>query len=217
MRWPTGRQTTCAVSGCAAGGPMKRGWCNMHYTRWRKYGDLMESMPPQRSGRRQSYCDVAGCAREHYGHGLCDLHHLRKKRGVPLEQPLQNLCNVTTHSGAHQRLYALWGRAADYPCVLCGDQAVEWAYDGTDPTQGYSASKGNGDGTAPYNWFSSWPEYYMPLCRGCHRARDGKIAAAELKDQAWKARHPGVTLADLDDLAALIDGQRHGHRLDVVA
>ncbi len=31
--------TMCAIEGCDKSGPLKRGWCGMHYRRWHKYGD----------------------------------------------------------------------------------------------------------------------------------------------------------------------------------
>lgn len=32
-------ERTCSVQGCERGGRLKRGWCGMHYLRWRKHGD----------------------------------------------------------------------------------------------------------------------------------------------------------------------------------
>lgn len=29
----------CSIPGCERGGRMKRGWCSMHYSRWRKFGN----------------------------------------------------------------------------------------------------------------------------------------------------------------------------------
>lgn len=33
------RPTTCAVPDCERGGKLRRGWCEPHYERWKKYGD----------------------------------------------------------------------------------------------------------------------------------------------------------------------------------
>ena len=30
---------TCSIDGCEKGGKIARGWCPMHYNRWRKHGD----------------------------------------------------------------------------------------------------------------------------------------------------------------------------------
>ena len=40
---------TCSIEGC--GKPRrKRGWCEMHYQRWRRYGDPMGDVPPEPKG-----------------------------------------------------------------------------------------------------------------------------------------------------------------------
>lgn len=33
------RPTVCTIEGCTTGGRLKRGWCEMHYQRWRTHGD----------------------------------------------------------------------------------------------------------------------------------------------------------------------------------
>ena len=30
---------TCSIDGCENGGKLRRGWCDMHYRRWRRHGD----------------------------------------------------------------------------------------------------------------------------------------------------------------------------------
>lgn len=35
-------------------------------------------------------CSVDECGRKHKGHGLCDLHLLRKRKGIPLDRPLRS-------------------------------------------------------------------------------------------------------------------------------
>lgn len=74
--------------------------------------------------------------------------------------------NVVYRS-AHTRINKLWGSAKLYHCVKCGLSAQEWAYDGTDPEQLTHMYKGR----YPM-YYSPDPEFYMPLCIPCHRARD---------------------------------------------
>lgn len=31
--------TTCSIPACGNSGKMRRGWCNMHYIRWKRHGD----------------------------------------------------------------------------------------------------------------------------------------------------------------------------------
>lgn len=46
-------KATCAVEGCERGGRLRRGWCDMHYRRWRTKGSpgsaapLIATGPPQ--------------------------------------------------------------------------------------------------------------------------------------------------------------------------
>ena len=73
-----------------------------------------------------------------------------------------------SYSGAHNRVKRLWGGARRYPCVVCGAQALDWAYDGMDPGQ-IVGKAGLGDGVRAW---STDPGYYMPLCRACHIGQD---------------------------------------------
>lgn len=64
---------------------------------------------------------------------------------------------------AHYRLKEERGLARNQVCS-CGNPANEWAYDHTDPDQKV-CPKGR-----PYSFDHS---RYEPLCRHCHRVRDG--------------------------------------------
>lgn len=60
---------TCSVDGCEK--PQRsRAWCQMHYSRWRKHGDV--NYQTRRSG-----CTIEGCARKHEAKGYCATHYLR--------------------------------------------------------------------------------------------------------------------------------------------
>lgn len=57
-----------------------RGWCNLHYQRWRKHGDPLGSAP-----KGPSDCAVDGCDRPHEARGWCNVHYARWWRhGDPL-------------------------------------------------------------------------------------------------------------------------------------
>lgn len=70
-----GQSTTqnCSISGCEK--PLlARGWCGMHYRRWKRSGNpggpksLREVNPPE-------FCTLEGCPRPHNSKGLCRPHY----------------------------------------------------------------------------------------------------------------------------------------------
>jgi hypothetical protein len=74
--------STCQVQGCQSV-VYARGWCTMHYQRWRATGS-----PEKTKARPRSFCSVAGCERPAKGHGWCALHYRRwRDHGDPLYQP----------------------------------------------------------------------------------------------------------------------------------
>jgi hypothetical protein len=89
--------------------------------------------------------------------------------------------NAVLYNSAHSRVKDLWGSASQYRCVKCPEQAIDWAYDGTDLTQLTSSS---GD-------YSRYPEFYMPMCRRCHRFADRvekQLAVLARLKERWENR-----------------------------
>lgn len=111
------------------------------------------------------------------------------------KSPLHERPIPTTTQACHQRVRRLWGTPDNYPCINdCGKQAKDWAYDGTDPGEVYLKPSREGKTIRPC---SLWPEFYMPMCRQCHKTRDGKLIREELTEyREWKAR-TGLKLRDL--------------------
>jgi HNH endonuclease len=66
-----GIPATCSVEGCDRA-VRARGWCNRHYARWRRTGQL-EARPWERQG----ICTVDGCDRQAWSGGLCEMHRWR--------------------------------------------------------------------------------------------------------------------------------------------
>lgn len=44
---------TCAVEGCGRGGRRRRGWCDLHYSRWQRTGDPGGAAPLRATGPPQ--------------------------------------------------------------------------------------------------------------------------------------------------------------------
>ncbi|SDZ12012.1 hypothetical protein SAMN05216215_104740 [Saccharopolyspora shandongensis] len=76
-----------------------------------------------------------------------------------------------TYQQAHVRVRERFGKAFEYPCVYCGQQAREWSYSGCCPDVMYGD---NGHGVMMY--YSPNPEMYYPQCRKCHAAYDRNMA-----------------------------------------
>lgn len=143
-------------------------------------------------------CDVAKCPRPHCAKGYCNTHYAQYRDGKDPHGEPYWLTKPIGFSAAHSRCRSLWGKASQYPCIECGKQAKQWAYDGTDPTElleGVSRGAGQA-GKSSYILYSIFPEFYMPMCYGCHARRDGARAANELREyRQWRQR-TGMTLAD---------------------
>lgn len=80
----------CVVEGCEKPGNGGRGWCPMHYQRWRKNGDPMKVKSPQEKKVRArnigvAKCSIEGCEDLQKARGWCSLHwHRWRRLGDPL-------------------------------------------------------------------------------------------------------------------------------------
>lgn len=65
----------CKIEGCGkrVGG---RGWCQMHYRRWQKFGDPMPDVPPKRT-KPEGPCRADGCSIGQVTMGYCNKHYQR--------------------------------------------------------------------------------------------------------------------------------------------
>lgn len=113
-------------------------------------------------------CRVDQCPRDNYGkQDLCHLHYQRKRRtGDPKGLNRLKGGKDCSYHNAHQRVYARYGPAKKLNCAHCWEdiQAEEWAYNHKDKLyEKFQVGKG---------WFSPDPDYYIPLCKGCHRKLD---------------------------------------------
>lgn len=149
-----------------------RGWCNMHWTRWRKHGDPHFVSVPGVHWQVKATCSVEGCGRPNQARLLCPTHYSRwKKHGDPsfvapiTGRPLKG--DVPTYTTAHRRLSRSQGPASSFDCVDCGGRASSWSYDGKCPNE--LTEKINGRDLA----YSLDPAHYFPRCTSCHRKFDG--------------------------------------------
>lgn len=122
-------------------------------------------------------CSIDGCARKrkYKETGWCQTHYhrwwrtghplgLKQERGASGPDCVNWRGDDISYRAAHCRVTNAKGRAVEHDCVMCGQQASHWAYDGSDPNQ-------------KWEQFSNWPHpipystdvtRYHSLCRGCH-------------------------------------------------
>jgi hypothetical protein len=67
-------ERTCSVEGCGRT-HFAKGWCEAHYARQRRGGNLGKPVGPRRRPQSERRCSQEGCERKHYAQGLCEVHH----------------------------------------------------------------------------------------------------------------------------------------------
>lgn len=105
-----------------------RGWCIVHYQRWRRHGDPQVN-PGRGNWGDDRRCDVDGCNREHYGRGWCNMHWSRWRRhGDPLHvddygpDPVHEGCRV---EGCDERHHARGLCRLHYQRWWYGDERLD--------------------------------------------------------------------------------------------
>ena len=105
----------CKVKDCERTGRMQRGMCNMHYLRFKRYGDVnFVKMMKTPKGTR---CNVEGCESLAVRKLMCNKHHRR----------------VEAHGDPHYRVNATYGepyqRVLEYLRNLPStDECAEWPF-----------------------------------------------------------------------------------------
>jgi len=98
---------TCAVEGCEKPAA-QRGWCGMHYQRWRTRGETGPAAPEKRSaGSAPASCPVEGCGKPVRSNGYCHRHsenlrnygHAVPVRDLPLDAKLRAIGWTVMPSG----------------------------------------------------------------------------------------------------------------------
>ena len=198
----------CTIDGCERQ-VARRGYCNAHYIRVRRYG---EPGPAEvKRYPRRTTCSVDGCLRPHDARGLCGIHYAARtaigecsievcarrafartycrqhylrwrSNGDPGSTAIQpRNKEIVGYVGAHYRVRAVKGNARDYPCRECGGVAEDWAYLNNDPAEIL-----DGDGRR----YSLDPDRYVPMCERCHSRFDAFIRLCDI--DGCGQRHSGL-------------------------
>lgn len=82
--------TICAVTDCDRR-PYSRGWCSMHYNRWKRHGDPgpAEALPSGRPRTQSAECSEDGCNERPSARGLCGRHYVMLRMNELAETPDQ--------------------------------------------------------------------------------------------------------------------------------
>lgn len=126
----------CSVADC--GNPhLARGFCNVHYLRWKKHGD------PLIGARTRNTCSVDGCDGPCVGRGWCEKHYTRWKRhGDPLATRL-----IVGDDAARFASYLSLGPVPEHDPTL----GPCWLWTGGLDPDGYCKFKAPGEQFA-YRW-----------------------------------------------------------------
>ena len=160
----------CSIDDCTRQA-QARGWCKMHWRRWRRSGDPNNVQKRGSWNKKAGPCRVDHCGRQAHARALCTMHYARwAKHGDtetlgPTGRPIKG--DHQSFAGVHKRLGRTRGPASDLACVDCGDDAHEWSYDGLDPHELMGESNGF---TLAYSLELA---HYQPRCTSCHRRFDG--------------------------------------------
>jgi hypothetical protein len=170
LRASNGQRTPCIVKGCKRPRGSPEGYCVGHARQLRETGTVTPTFQPRM--KQPPQCNFEGCTNKAQSKGYCSAH-LRQLRVNGRMVPIRTIFDECTYIAAHRRCRQLWGSSTQYPCVACGKPAEDWAYDGTDPTESHD------DRVEWVVAYSRFPEFYMPMCKPCHKSRDVEKRLAE--------------------------------------
>ena len=96
-------ERTCSVDDCDSDGPIRRGWCDLHYNRWYFHGDPLWE-PPRHQNKGATCCADEPCDKPARTKGLCKNHYYRwRTHGttgpVPGTSPAERLWASTDKNG----------------------------------------------------------------------------------------------------------------------
>ena len=127
---------TCSVEECDQK-HRSRGWCRVHYERWRRTGDPLNVLLVTEG------CSVEGCERKHYGRGFCMAHLLRwRAHGDPGSAEIEPrrpgaICSIEGCEDPHlargwcNAHYIRWRQTGDPVTPFASRQAYQVGDDAT--------------------------------------------------------------------------------------
>jgi hypothetical protein len=156
-----------------------RGWCATHYNQQYLFGETWPiGSPGLPRGKTLDTLDepkTCHCGKPARSKGLCGTHYQSEyyQQGKAERRKTNNKTFVG-NKGAHLRIKAQLGKAANYQCNNpdCHKEALDWSLN-HDAQEIFT-----GVGLAGFSRAFSLDIYsYEPLCRTCHMEKDGTLGA----------------------------------------
>ena len=133
-------------------------------------------------------CEIENCDGEYHAKNLCKSHYnkqwMENRLGKgAVEEGAQNVKSIISYDAAHYRVRVAKGKASDYKCVDCPEQAHEWSLNEESEHLLIQAS-----GHQAGRKFSTNIEDYEPRCRSCHKKYDAIHGV--LRESAYERSEP---------------------------
>ena len=168
----------CSVTGCKKPRARANGLCQMHNRRLQVHGDVNYEPYLMRP------CSVPGCNGKHKGHGYCQMHLNRWRKGIPLnlaakqtpayryrivKRPGHPLAMKNERVAVHRMVLFDATGGARMPCFWCG-RPVEWFKNRSDPSALYVDHR-------DHDRHNNDPANLLPACNPCNAGRIKGFAA----------------------------------------
>lgn len=130
----------CVIEDC--GKPnYGRGYCQLHYTRWRTHGDphkVSKTMGRRAPRRPRPACTIDGCERPNFGRGYCQMHYTRWR----------------SHGDPHSVVRHVGDPMANFRAkVMVGGADECWPWIGALDGANYGCFRVNGRSVGAHRWF----------------------------------------------------------------
>lgn len=212
---------TCTIEGCGKT-LLARGWCSMHYRRWRKTGDpgAAESSFYRKPGLQ---CSVDGCEKEAATRRMCPMHYQRWRTrgnvGSSGRERMDHRGQVCAVEGCGQRRRHLEWCTSHYSQQRKTGEPPEpfkykWAKAGTCKWCGVTVPAGTGyrefcGGTCRFRWVAL--NQGRPSTTACAICL-GPIDLTEMT-HSGRLRHANTTMHE----RCRQDVHKHGHSVEQLA
>ncbi len=91
---------SCSVEGCGRQ-VEARGWCSMHYLRWKRTGNVATAKPDRKQTRHFQTCVIDSCDRPVHALGWCSFHYEQNRprktcsiKGCPKDSRTRGMCDT---------------------------------------------------------------------------------------------------------------------------